>query len=131
MGLIQNLQIAVIVALSHPQLRLIVIAVFFIAIAAAASRRFWVQCLIAIVLFALSTAASVWVLQLGWALAALGILLLVSGLIWKLVDRSSSAEAQPVRTHASGGFIWPGVGLLAAPFANVFALMPALRPFFT
>lgn len=131
MGLIQNLQMAVMVVLSMPQLRIVFIAAFLVAIAAAASRRFWVQCLVAILFFALSTAASVWVLQLGWALAALGILLIVSGVVWKLMDRGSSSESPPVRAHASGGFIWPGLGLLAAPFANVFVLMPALRPFFT
>ena len=130
-GVIYQLPMMVMAVLSLRQGQMAVVAVLLLVAAAAASRRFWVQCLIAILLFSLSTAASVWVLQLGWALAALGIVLVVSGVVWKLISGGSSSETQPVRAHASGGFIWPGLGLLAAPFANVFVLMPALRPYFT
>ena len=131
LGVIYQLPMMVMAVLSLRQGQMAVAAVLLLVVAAAASRRFWVQCLIAIVLFVFSTAASVWVLQLGWALAALGILLVVCGAFWKLIPRNSPSESPPVRAHASGGLIWPGLALLAAPFANVFVLMPALRPFFT
>src|SRR4051812_26629329 len=130
-GVIQQLPMMVMAIFSLPQGRMVVIAVLLLVVAAAASRRFWAQCLIAILLFALSAAASVWVLQFGWALAAVGILLVISGILWKLIGSGSSSKSHPERAHASGGLIWPGLGLLAAPFANVFVLMPALRSFFT
>ena len=100
----------------------------FVAIGAA-SRRTWVQVLVAGTLFIMSTGASVWVLQLGWVLAAVGILLLISGTAWKLLSKASqpTSELQRARAHPSGGLLWPGLALLAAPFANVFLLMPLLR----
>ncbi len=129
LGLIYQLPMMVMMLLTYPQGQVAIVVVLLAVAAAAASRRFWVQCFVAILLFVLSTVASVWVLQFGWAFAVLGILLLMSGAVWKLTARRP-AESQPVRAHASGGLIWPGLGLLAAPFANVFLLMPALRPFF-
>ena len=121
----------VMAVLSLPQGQAAVVVVLFVVVAAAASRRLWVQSLLAILLFAFSAAASIWVLQLGWALAALGLLLILFGVIWKLIDSSptSAPGSQSARAHASGGLIWPGLSLLVAPFANVFLLMPILRQY--
>lgn len=117
--------------LSLPRMWIVFIAVCVFAFVAAGSNRAWVQCLIAVLFFILSTVASIWVLQLGWALASLGVLLALSGAVWKLIARSpsTSSEAQPVPSHEGRGLIWSGLGLVAAPFANAFLLMPILENF--
>jgi hypothetical protein len=93
-------------------------------IAAARSSRVWFQAFVAMLLFAASGLYSIWVLQLGWFLAALGILMLIGGAIWR-------ARATPSRNaHPASALLWVGGGLLAAPFANIFVLMPILRPYF-
>jgi hypothetical protein len=108
----------------------VALGVILIAVAGT-TRRTWVQCLVGFVFLAASATYSIWVLQLGWLLAALGLLLIVLGAAWRLLgDRASkAAESSLLRAHASGGLVWPGLGLLLAPFANVLVLMPVLRQF--
>ncbi|HJV75954.1 MAG TPA: hypothetical protein VJ654_17165 [Noviherbaspirillum sp.] len=67
---------------------------------------------IAVVLFALITIASIWILSLAWLLAVVGILLMLI------------AIAPKARV-----LVWPGAALVAAPIANAFVLMPILRQF--
>lgn len=93
-------------------------------IAAVRSSRVWFQALVAMLLFAASGLYSIWVLQLGWFLAALGIVMLIGGAIWRARGTPSH------NAHPASAFIWVGGGLLAAPFANIFVLMPILRPYF-
>ena len=78
-------------------------------------------------LFFASTAACIWVLQLGWALAAAGIVFLFVGVVWRVASRNAAPSFSEPSGHKSSGFIWPGLALLAAPFANAFVLMPVLR----
>jgi len=98
-------------------------------VVAGVARRTWVQCIVGFVFLGASATYSIWVLQLGWLLAVIGLLLVIFGLVWRLVDGRSStnAEAETARAHASGGIVWPGLGLLLAPFVNVFVLMPILK----
>ena len=116
------------IALIYYLVMIIGVIAIFVAVGEA-SRRTWVQFLIAGILFIVSTGASVWVLQLAWVLAVVGMLLLMSGAVWRLLGKSSSpvSEPQQARAHASGGLLWPGLALLAVPFANIFLLMPVLR----
>lgn len=133
MGFIQVLLKNVMVVLSMPELRMVFIVVLMATAVAAVSRRMWVQCLVAIVLFVLSTIASIWVLQLGWALAMLGFLMILSGAVWHLLAKNppiTSEEGQVRRTHLSRGLMLVGIALIASPLANIFALMPMLRPYF-
>jgi hypothetical protein len=90
--------------------------------------RGWIHGVLGLLLFVASATASIWALQLGWALAVFGLAAAICGVIWRLVSTSTlnSAAGQP-RGYRSGGLIWPGAGLLVAPFANVFILMPVLR----
>jgi hypothetical protein len=115
-------------ALIYYPVMIIGVVAIFVTIGAV-SRRTWVQVLVACTLLILSAGASVWVLQLGWILAILGILMLIAGVVWRLLDRSSSSTSGPQQkqAHASGGLLWPGLALLAAPFTNVYLLMPILR----
>src|SRR5262245_59359017 len=70
--LMQNLLMTVKAILFVPNLRLIVIAVLLVVVASALSKRMWVHFFVAILLLVASTVISVWVLQLGWVLAAVG-----------------------------------------------------------
>jgi hypothetical protein len=91
----------------------------------------WPAMVIGIVLIAFLAASAVgciWVLQLGWALAVIGVVLLASGALWRIFDGRPKPNGG--RVHASGALIWPGLGLLLAPFVNIFFLMPALRHYF-
>ncbi|MGH7604117.1 MAG: hypothetical protein ACRENK_08995 [Gemmatimonadaceae bacterium] len=105
---------------------LVILALFYVAVA---SERIWVRRFIAIAFFVLSVGASIWVLLLGWLLAVLGLAMALLGVIWKSMDKSPVGTPAPENPglHPSGGLILPGLGLLAAPFANVFVLMPVLR----
>jgi len=85
----------------------------------ALSRRTWVQGLVAAGLLAASATYSIWVLPVGVMLAGFGLVLVVAGAIWKHADRK--------RPHVGGGLMWPGLGLLVAPLANIFLVMPILR----
>jgi hypothetical protein len=111
-----------------PQLLAVLVVVVFVVLATSSSARGWVHAAIALLLFFVVTGACVWALQLGWALAMVGLLAAVFGLVWRLVGSGPRASsAGELRAHRSGGFIWPGLGLVAAPFANIFVLMPILR----
>jgi hypothetical protein len=95
-----------------------VLGVVLIVVAVISKRR-WVHWLIAATFLSASAAYSVWVLPIGVMLAGLGLALVIAGAIWKYTDRS--------RPHVSGGLVWPGLGLLVAPLANIFVVMPILR----
>ena|SRR5689334_19164571 len=86
---------------------------------AAVSRQVWLQLLVALVFFSASAAYSIWVLPMGVMLAGVGLALVLAGVIWKYADRK--------RPHVSAGLMWPGLGLLVAPVANIFVVMPVLR----
>ncbi len=70
------------------------------------------QPIMVLALFLGSAAISIWVLQLGWLLAIVGLLMAIVGAFPKTRD-----------------FLFPGLALLLAPFFNVFILMPVLRQF--
>lgn len=68
---------------------------------------------VAIFLLLASAIVSIWVLQLGWLLAAVGLLL-------ALIAIAPKAR-----------FLFlPGVALFVAPWLNIFLLMPVLRQVF-
>jgi len=115
--LFQNILMSATAVLYIPRLLAIVVVVALVVLATAASTRSWVHNLVAVLLLVSSAAVSVWVLQLGWALAVIGVLALLSGVLWRVLQSDSSR---------SGGLMWPGLGLLLAPFANIFILMPVL-----
>ena len=121
--MLQGILMSAYAALHVPQLLGIFIAVIVAVLATCASSRPWVHAVVAVLLFLAIAAASIWVLQLGWALALAGLFAAICGLIWRTVGNN----AQPAGGHRSGGLIWPGIGLVAAPIANVFVLMPVLR----
>jgi hypothetical protein len=102
-----------------------VVVAIALVVASARSSRSWVQVCVAALLFVASAFYSIWVLQLGWFFAALGLFMLVIGAAWKV------SRAVPVGAHPAGSFLWAGLALLLAPFANVFVLMPLLRPYFS
>ena len=85
-------------------------------VVAAISKQTWLQLLVALVFLSASAAYSVLVLPIGFALAGLGLVLVIAGVVWRLADRKRG-----------GGLMWPGVGLLVAPLANIFVVMPILR----
>jgi hypothetical protein len=86
-------------------------------------RRAWLHWLAGAAFLAASAVYSIWVLAFGWLLAALGFLMALAGALWRWRDK----DAKPA--HPSGSLIWPGLGLLLAPVANIFLLMPLLRPY--
>ena len=106
----------------------IVFGVVSLVIVGVQLRRAWVYASIAALLFVASAVASIWVLLLGWLLAALGILLILLGVAWALIRPEPVDET---RAHPGVGLLWPGLALLAAPFVNAFLLMPVLRASFT
>lgn len=114
-------------AMQVPTLRMAFIAVVLIVFATALTARGLVHGGVASGLFFASTAACIWVLQLGWALAAAGIVFLFVGVVWRVASRNAAPSFSEPSGHKSSGFIWPGLALLAAPFANAFVLMPVLR----
>ena len=71
--------------------------------------------------------ASIWILTIGWLLAVLGLLLVIAGGTWRALSKTKTPGGI---AHPSGGLLWPGLGLLGAPFANVFVLMPILHAIF-
>ena len=98
------------------------LAVVLIA-AAWTLRRAWLHWLVGALFLAASAVYSIWVLAFGWLLAGLGVLMALAGVAWRFADRSAGQKG----AHPSGSLIWPGLGLLAAPIANLFVLMPLLR----
>jgi hypothetical protein len=86
---------------------------------AAISKQAWVQWLVAAVFLAASATYSIWVLPIGLMLAGLGLVLVVAGVVWKYAGRA--------RADVGGGLMWPGIGLLLAPLANIFVVMPLMR----
>ena len=90
-------------------------------------RRAWVYVSVSVLLFLASAVGSIWMLQLGWFLGAAGLLLVVAGVGWA----RTRPESDETRAHPGVGLLCPGLALLAAPFANVFLLMPFLRMHFT
>jgi hypothetical protein len=114
---------------SQPMLRVVVIGLVVFVFVATITKRMWVYCLVAVILLALCAYSSIWVLQLGWGLAAIGAILIVVGFIWRLISYllAQKSDSLNADTHLSFGLILPGLGLLAAPFVNVFFLMPILR----
>ena len=65
---------------------------------------------IAVILLLLSAVLSIWVLQLGWLLALIGLVML-------LISISPKSRKLAL----------PGVALVIAPLVNIFVLMPILR----
>lgn len=121
--MLQGILMSAYAALHVPQLLAVFAAVIVVVLATCASSRHWVHAVVAVLLFLAIATASIWILQLGWALALAGLLATICGLIWRTVG----SNAQTTGGHGSGGLIWPGIGLIAAPIANVFVLMPMLR----
>ncbi|MBI2769953.1 MAG: hypothetical protein HYX47_10045 [Burkholderiales bacterium] len=70
------------------------------------------QPVVALALFIASAVLSIWVLQLGWLLAAVGLVMALIGAFPK-----------------ARGVFFAGLALFLAPFFNVFILMPVLRQF--
>jgi len=104
------------------------LAILLVSIAAGATKRLWVQCLVGALLLVGIAIYSIWILILAWGLAALGILMVLSGVIWRLMVKPTSAQQGSAQSgHPSGGLIYPGLGLLGAPFANIFIVMPIAR----
>ena len=102
--------------------------ILLVSLASGASKRLWVQCLVGTVFFVGIAVYSIWILILAWGLAALGLLMVLSGVTWKLMARRKlNADGSGQSAHPSGGLIYPGLGLLAAPFANIFVVMPIAR----
>lgn len=114
----QGILISAGAVLHIPRLLAVVVAVALLVVATAAVKRGWVHGTVAALLLISSAAVSVWVLQLGWALAFVGVVALLAGILWRFVQAGNPR---------SGGLVWPGLALLVAPFANVFVLMPVLR----
>ena len=83
------------------------------------SKQAWLRLLVALVFLSASAAYSIWVLPVGVMLAGLGLVLLIAGAIWRFAHRTPP--------HVSAGLMWPGAGLLVAPVANIFVVMPVLR----
>ena len=100
------------------------LAVVLIA-AAWTLRRAWLHWLAGALFLVASAVYSIWVLAFGWLLAVLGLLMALAGAAWRFADRSAEKKG----AHPSGSLIWPGIGLLAAPPANLFLLMPLLRSY--
>jgi len=125
---VQTLLMSVVAVFMVPRLLVIFAAVALVVLAATASVRGWVHGTLAVLLLVVSAGVSVWVLQLGWALAVFGLVAAICGVVWRLARPSiPHAPGKPSFAHRSGGLIWPGVALLAAPFANILVLMPVLR----
>ena len=85
-------------------------------VAAVMLKQIWLQVLVAVIFLASSAAYSIRVLPVGVMLAGVGLMLVIAGVIWRFTDRRSY-----------GGLLWPGLGLLVAPIANIFVVMPIMR----
>lgn len=102
--------------------------ILVLSLVVGASKRLWVQCSVGALFLVGIAVYSIWILILAWGLAALGLLMVLSGVIWKLIARRTlDSDGSPQSAHPSGGLIYPGLGLLAAPFANIFIVMPIAR----
>ena len=85
-------------------------------------RRAWLQWLVGLLFLGASATYSIRVLEFGILLAGLGLLMALAGFVWRFGGWPREPGA-----HPSGSLIWPGLGLFAAPFANLFLLMPVVR----
>src|SRR5215471_9630902 len=101
-------------------------AITLISVAGTA-RRSSVQVTVGAVFFLVVAIASIWILPIAWLLAVVGLLLAIAGGIWRALSKTKSPGGI---AHPSGGLLWPGLGLLGAPFANAFVLMPILNVIF-
>ena len=107
---------------------LVIFAAIVLVSIAGTTKHLWVQCMVGALFLVAIAVYSIWILIIAWALAAFGLLMVLCGVIWRLVAKRSAATETSVQSaHPSGGLIYPGLGLLAAPFANIFVVMPIMR----
>jgi hypothetical protein len=101
-------------------------AIWLVSIAGTTRKRS-VQVQIGLGIMAVCAVAYVWVLIIGWLLAIVGLAMAIAGSLWRNFSKEERHQGAPDAAHPSGGLLWPGLGLVLAPFVNAFLLMPVLR----
>lgn len=85
--------------------------------------------LVSVTLFVVSAVAAIFVLQISWLLALMGIGMTIAGLISNLRRDAKLRSSGMNRDERQGinVLLWSGLALVAAPIFNITLLMPFLR----
>jgi hypothetical protein len=106
----------------------ITLAAIVLVSIAGTTKHLWVQYLVGSLFLVTIAIYSIWILIIAWALAAFGLVMVLCGVIWRFLAKPpSTADASIRSAHPSGGLIYPGLGLVAAPIANILIVMPIAR----